>query len=214
MKGVYSDMNESKIHGDILNSLGNLQELIKLANQGRRLLYIPIAVELRKLLCDIYRGKDNSLLTKRFSNVELHPIIFDDELKKWIAADGKLAEHRLIAMFTGQFSTTIGEGVSGFILFDETQSPLGLQKWLNQKILFLTNIEGDSGFISIRELIRSVADKEGAHADDNYDATLRMTKSAKLYHRQKQEDTHVQYIIAIGTYILSWIKKRLALIKE
>lgn len=50
-------------------------------------------------------------------------------------------------------------------LFDERKTPIPLKEWLEQG-LFNINI-------TIRQLIKSVADKEGVHSDKEYDQTLK-----------------------------------------
>jgi len=57
--------------------------------------------------------------------------------------------------------------------------------------------------ITIRQLIKSVANKEGAHSDPKYDPTLRFIKSVKLV----DQDIHIKFIVAIGEYILKWLKR-------
>ena len=85
-----------------------------------------------------------------------------------------------------------GKGGSRIVqLFDIKAEAIPLQAWLDQPLF--------SSEISIKELIRSVADKEAAHSDANYNSTLILTRSIKLI----DEDVHKQHIVAIGEYILS-----------
>lgn len=81
------------------------------------------------------------------------------------------------------------------ILFDERKTPIPLKEWLDQG-LFNINI-------TLRQLIKSVTNKEGAHSDPKYDPTLRFTKSVKLV----DQDIHIKFIVAIGEYILKWLKR-------
>ena len=82
-------------------------------------------------------------------------------------------------------------------LFDENREPIDIQEWLNQE-LFNKNI-------TIRQLIKSVRDKESAHSDKNYDDTLRFTKSVKIV----DEDLHIKFIVAIGEYVMNIVNMAL-----
>ncbi len=81
------------------------------------------------------------------------------------------------------------------MLFDERKTPIPLKEWLDQG-LFNVNI-------TIRQLIKSVTDKEGVHSDREYDQTLKFTKSVKLVN----QDIHIKFIVAVGEYILKWLKR-------
>jgi hypothetical protein len=65
-----------------------------------------------------------------------------------------------------------------------------LEDWLDQPLF--------NERITIRDLIRSVSDKESVHSDRRYNETLLFTKSVKL----SDEDMHKQHIVAIGEYLL------------
>lgn len=83
-------------------------------------------------------------------------------------------------------------------LFDYRGAPMPLATWLDQ---YLFNAK-----ITIRELIRSVANKESAHSDKKYNDALDLVKSVKLV----DEDIHKQHIVAIGEYILTMMTNTMA----
>jgi len=162
---------------DLIASRNILITNIRSFHEGNRDLYRVIAVELRKLLCD---GK-NSLVTRLFPDARLHPLRgrLPDHLK-----EGLILHIPAMVHFDGKGGSKIIE------LFDKSAQPLPLELWLKQDLF--------NKDITINELIRSVADKESAHADPKYNKTLNFTRSVKLV----DEDIHRQHIIAIGEYIL------------
>jgi len=164
--------SQKDIH-DFLASRDILSANIDMFHSGKRELYRVISVELRKLTCD---GK-STLFPRIIGNVKFHPV------------RGKFrnAIFRLPAII--EFD---GKGGSRILALFETRAEnISLEEWLSQPLF------NDS--ITIRELIRSVADKVSAHSDENYSDTLLFTKSVKIV----DEDLHNQYIVAIGEYILN-----------
>ena len=89
-----------------------------------------------------------------------------------------------VVFFDGKGGSRITE------LFDQKAEPIPLQDWLDQEFF--------SEKITIKELIRSVADKVSAHSDKDYNDTLELTRRIKLV----GEDVHKQHIVAIGEYVL------------
>ncbi|HCM42748.1 MAG TPA: hypothetical protein DIS66_05510 [Candidatus Omnitrophica bacterium] len=73
---------------------------------------------------------------------------------------------------------------------------MSIVDWLNQPLF---NEE-----ITVGELVRSVADKEGAHSDPDYNDTLRVTYA---FHSPFNGYAHQEYIVYIGEYILYMLKK-------
>ena len=176
-------MDRNKIHQYLLNSISILDANISLFHAGTKEVYIVIANELRKLVCD----KNNSLLPKVFSTILCYPIKYPDIKNK---------QGLILQTFGGMKFN--GKGDYKIIdLFDESKSKLLLKDWLKQTLLF------SFGEISIEQLIKSVSDKEGAHADDNYNQTIHQFKFLQV----GSKDTRGYYITAIGEYLLSEIKQ-------
>jgi len=151
-----------------------------------------VAAQLRILICD---GK-NSLLPKIVKNLSFHPLLNyiskedDDKYKKKFghsSLNGVTLQLPALTQFDGK------GGVRIIQLFDKTRKGLDFQEWLNQPLF--------SKQVTIENLIRSVSDKESVHSDNDYDDTLRMTKSVKLVNLE----IHPPYIIAIGEYLLEGI---------
>lgn len=182
-------MNQRKAVHDLEASLANIGASIELFNGGNPHTYRIVATELRKLLCD---GKD-SLLPRLFK-VQLHPL--HGMTKAEMSA---LGLEGLVQM-PGRMDFD-GSGGCILELFDMRAPTLELDDWLQQPLF--------SAQISLRDLIRSVADKEGAHSDKDYNDTLHFARSVNIVDVQ----LHLKYIIAIGEYILQAFAHNLVEIK-
>ncbi len=82
-------------------------------------------------------------------------------------------------------------------LFKENAPSLVLNEWLEQKLFDFTT--------TIRCLIRSVADKEGAHSDPAYNKVLAKTKSVIL----ADETLTAKAILAIGRQVVKTLAIRM-----
>jgi hypothetical protein len=186
-------MNMRKALDDLKDSVNNLEGNIQSFHNGNISAYRVIAVQLRILLCDRNKGCDNSLIPRVFSNVRLHPLfgsMTKEEDEEWKKRFGHSLSEGLVFQMPAIIEFD-GKGGSKIIkLFDERREPIPLQGWLDQDLF--------SKEISIRELIKSVANKLGAHSDPGYNQTLEFTKSVKLV----DEDIHIKFIVGIGEYIL------------
>jgi hypothetical protein len=80
-------------------------------------------------------------------------------------------------------------------LFARTKEQMTLEAWLNQPLL--------GPDLSVRELIRSVADKEGAHADPHYNEALAQAKSVKYL----ADESHLHCIVGIAEYLLAFMQR-------
>jgi hypothetical protein len=179
-------MTANKIYADFWASKEILSTNIEQYHSGKRELYRVAAVELRKLTCD---GK-NTLLSRLIDNMSLHP------LKGGFNKLPKELRRGLVFNLPGSVYDSNGDEESRIkALFEINVDMLSLEEWLEQPLL--------NENITIRELIRSVADKESAHSDENYTETLKLTKSVK----SGNEEIHKRYIIVIGEYVLNVMKE-------
>ena len=155
---------------------------IEMFHAGHGDLYRVVAVELRKLLCD----GQSTLLPRIFPELALAPIrgALPAELKKQLDASGFVLNISSLIQFDGRGGSRILE------MFDESLPPMPLGEWLAQDVF--------TSQITIEKLIRSVADKEGAHSDKEYNETLRMTRSIRI----SDKGVHEQHLIAIGEFLL------------
>lgn len=144
--------------------------------------YRPIAAELRKLLCDTKSRRDILLLPQCFPSMQLHPLI---------GSQSMVDEHTVLYI-PGRMGFDGKGGSDMQVLFNESGQMLSVQDWLDQR-LFSYNI-------TLRDFIRSVADKEGAHADMEFNDTLRLTKSVLF---PGDESLAAKAIVAIARYIVN-----------
>lgn len=119
--------------------------------------YRPVAVELRKLLCDTQAKADISLIKRIYPQLKLHPLS---------GMQNRTDEYTDLYI-PGRMSFN-GRGGSKIQLFNELAPSLILDEWLQQKLFDYST--------TIKDFIRSVADKEGAHSDKTYNAILSKTK--------------------------------------
>jgi hypothetical protein len=146
--------------------------------------YRPIASELRKLACDYQQGKDISLFPRRFPGMTLHPLVGSPDM---------IDEHTTLYIpcsmhFDGKGGSDID------FLFDETKDPMNIAEWLEQP-LFRQDV-------TVKKLIRSVADKEAAHADEDKNSTLHLTRSVLF---PGNDSLAAKAVVAIGRYLVKVI---------
>lgn len=184
-------MNQ-KLQNDINASIANLNSNISQYYNGNLHAYRVVANELRKLLCDTHRQKDISLVKRFFPDFRLHPLYGDQS---------KIDKNTSLYIPGRIYSN--GKGGSHFeILFNESSPSLPLDDWLVQRLF--------DERITIKELIRSVADKESAHADEQYNSTLLKTKSVIL----PGDSLCAKTIIKIGSYVMRKIIKEFSEISK
>lgn len=127
-----------------------------------------IAVQLRLLLCDNFDGKDISVLPLIHSDFKLHPV-----RKEFIAVE-----------------STETKFISSSNLFDDTQNPISIAKWLEQEILIDKKQERP---IQIFHLIKYSANKNGgAHLETSHES---FALSTIIFAGN--------YLVIIGKYLLS-----------
>ena len=179
--------------------LSFLQEFVHEYDKGKKEYYKKVATELRILLCDTKfekyeNGKrnrvDNSLLLKLFPGLKLHPIPFQPDPEEF-----RERGQELISFTPGTVSFNRGK-FRYYDIFDLNKEPISVNSWLYQRF---------DVFVTIRDLIKSVADKNGgAHVDNDINETLVRTS-----HEFIGSKAVAVYIIEIGRYIISEISKRL-----
>ncbi|MDB5885503.1 MAG: hypothetical protein JWR74_1674 [Polaromonas sp.] len=153
---------------------------VKAHYDGSQQAYRSVAGELRKLLCDVHKKKDNSLILRFFPEMRFAPLNGPPD---WII---DIADFASVGMFR-----TDGTGESEIEkLFDHNSLALPLTEWLNQKIFNKKN--------TLREIIKSVADKESAHADVDSNDTLSLLKGTTVGKRTLASIL----IIAIARYVV------------
>lgn len=144
--------------------------------------YRPIAAELRKLLCDSQSRRDISLLPQCFPGMQLHPLI---------GSQSMIDEHTVLYI-PARMSFDGAGGSDIQMLFNESGPMLSVPDWLDQRLF--------SYDMTLKEFVRSVADKEGAHADKELNDTLRLTKSVVF---PGGESLAAKATVAIARYVVN-----------
>jgi hypothetical protein len=175
-------MTSPKDIQDLRASRNILAANIAMFHAGHGDLYRVVAVELRKLLCD---GR-NTLLVRMFPELELAPLqgALPAELRELFDGPGFAFHMSSLIRFDGRGGSRILE------MFDESIPTIPLEEWLSQELF--------TSRITIKQLIRSIADKEAAHSDKEYNDTLKMTRSIRII----DKGVHEQHVVAIGEYLL------------
>lgn len=147
--------------------------------KGSKYAHRTVAGELRKLLCDSKHKKDNSLIPRCFPKIQFGILNGPPD---WI--------FDLDAFSTAGTVQTFANGEAEINqLFNHFEDSLFLAEWLNQKVFHKT--------ITLKEIIKSVADKEGVHADTDGNDVLSFINRNKFGNRPFSSTT----IIAIARYI-------------
>jgi hypothetical protein len=203
-------MNSEKLKSDFESSHENLRDCIELFHSGRRSQYQLAAAILRKLLCDL---SEKAFLEEK-TNPSLLPKLIKDILLPRIGENmtpfgdkNSLSREDILAYsiyIPGLIQTTENGKSKILQLFQENASLLNLHDWLNQ-IVMIVNDE----VITVYQLIKSVADKEAVHSDNDYNETIKSSK----HFIAGDDESHQIYIIAIAELILRYMDNGL-LIKE
>jgi hypothetical protein len=176
----------SKLESDYCASLSLLETATELYEHGNAHAYRSVAVELRKLLCD----SPSPLLTRVHPEFQLPLLHWPGLLKDYPnLADG------LTILVPGRLEFDKHGRPKTKLLIHRSRQMLDLSEWLEQPLF--------NARITIRELIKSVADKEGAHADPEYNATLRHARSVKY----RNEHSHESTTVAIARFLLLFLKQ-------
>lgn len=150
---------------------------------GRRFAYKAISVQLRILFCD-----RTPLYKRLFPNARLHP--FAGGIQNLPPSVRKYDKFLSFYLPGGQRQTESGMPIVVGLFNEETPDVVPIEQWLDQQLLSLR--------ITIRELIRSVANKDGgAHVDTNRNETLQKTAEIVL----GDLEAHIPYIVSIGDYV-------------
>ena len=146
---------------DFENSIQLLKSYLESYEAGNALVYLPMAVELRKLLCETHGKPLMEVVIPDIEFYKLHSTELFGNNPGLLVGLQNFMPGRL--SYSGRTLPTFN------LLFSKKQEKMKLEPWIDQ--MFFK--EG----ISIRELIKSVADKEAAHADKKYNDTLLHCKS-------------------------------------
>ena len=123
---------KTKSLNDFKASLAVISSNVAAFHGGNVHAYRPVAIELRKLLCDTRGKTDNSLMKRLFPDFRLHPLSGNQN---------QIDEHTVLYIpgqtwFDGHGGSSLSQ------LFNETAPSLLLDEWLEQKLFdFTTTIK-------------------------------------------------------------------------
>jgi len=186
-------MEQFKSKVDFERALNIIEDCCKLVFQGKIDHWVSVAVQLYILLID--RGNKKGPLVEAFyPNITFHPIL------GYQPNDAKFAISKLNefhgpdnTLYPGKIRVKNGKFYPIYV-FDERAVPILRKEWLNQPYI--------SGKITIKELLKSVRNKEGAHSDEKYDETLVKTRFFMI----AGISIDVIGIASIGEYIVKRIR--------
>lgn len=186
-----------KSEQDFTESVTLLHRYVDGYYTGEKAFYRPLATELRKLLCDTNRRKDTSLLPRVRPRLKLKRLLWTDPLTGECTDPNMPPVPKMDGcILLNQLDLSINS--SGLCIaklqFQKKTVLMDVPNWVAQPFV---NIGGK--YISMRELIKSVADTEGAHSDPKFDDTLLRARSLQI----AGDASHLPHLIAIADYILS-----------
>ena len=187
----------TKSEQDFTESITLLHRYVEGYYAGDKEFYRPLATELRKLLCDTNRGKDTSLLSRVRPRLKLKRLLHTDMMTgERTDPDMPPAPSMDNCVMLSQLDLSMdGTGLCiAKLQFQRKTFLMDVPSWVAQPFVVL-----GGKHISIKELIKSVADKEGAHSDPNFDDTLLRTRSFQIV----GDASHLPHLIAVADYILS-----------
>jgi len=177
-------MVRDKTASDFLAALEVIDTSLEAFHQRKRQMYRPLATELRKLLCD----GASTLLPRVFENVQFHKLESTEQIEQ-------VPSPRLMpSYFTSTVLFITDQVTRSTLRLARSGARLGVEAWLEQPFM--------TPQITIREFIRSVADKEGAHADPSANDTLQLAGS--IHYGADQSQAHE--IAAIAEYIAEFVR--------
>lgn len=175
--------NERKLLEDFEASLHCLTDNVDLFDRGRVHAYRSVSVELRKLIADA--DLKECLAYKILGDFELN----QSRTARMIERSPGLANGLQVSIY-GPI-TISGTGVKMSPDFAAGGKRIPLSIWRREPFL--------AADISVYQLVRSVADKEAAHADDEYDAILKRLARIRL----GDEVARAHIVVSVGRYLLS-----------
>lgn len=187
--------NSNYLKQQLHESLKVINTCVASIYNGEFHMYRPLACQLRILLCDRYRQKDNSLLTAVFPEIDINPlkqILWSNEQSSFIELRHTTSNNAKIATMPFEVSLYFNGLVVADLQFDQTKF-IPISEFSAQ-LLTVYPV-----WLTVFDVIRTVADKGGgAHVDANSSLTLRY-----LYKKYIYDVTYAQiFILALGRFVL------------
>lgn len=154
-------------------------------------MYRVVAIQLGILLCD-----KKPLIIRLFPNVKFHPLIVKPRSK--MDTKTKIGKNKYRYEFNFVLPGLIDvrkNRIRILTIFDETKTPIKFKYWIDQPLF--------SKDFTLRNFIKLVRNKEGAHSDPKIPNKLQITKKFFI----NDDDITKIYINKIGEYVLAQCKK-------
>jgi len=162
--------NQEKLKEDLQLSINVLEGCIqRYWNKNHEFESVTVAGELRKLVC---AGRGNSLLERLKPNIKLPPLIGGPVIE-YGPFQTAISRNRIMS-FNGKGGFDMGE------FFDFSCPGVSLEYWLEQSLITGIPLLNDSKDITFNDLIKSVADKQDAHADADYGRAAKAARTFKF----------------------------------
>ena len=180
------DLKKKQINGAI-DSLKIIHSCLKCYFDGQLHMYKPISAQLRILFCDFQKKKDNSLIYRIHPDIKM--LSFKELVYEKISS-GHLS-HATAPYVIEEFSNGI---VSATLDISPPYKYILLNKWRDQIIDLNPRL-------NLKQIIRSVADKDGGSHLDNEDSSI--LKSMRKNNPTKV-GSNILFIIALAQYVLDF----------
>lgn len=178
-----------KSQADFKAAILNLESGLRECKRNKEM-YRLVATQLSILLCD----KD-PLLPRLFPKLRLHPLLVKPkekmDTKKKI---GKDKYHLEFTFLIPGLMQTKRNKLKVVTIFNEAKPKIKFKYWINQPLFSLD--------FTLRDFIKLIRNKEGAHSDPETPYRLRTTKKFFI----QDDDINYVYIIKIGEYVLKQCK--------
>lgn len=193
----------------LIADLEQIEDNIALYQDGRDSAYQTVALQLRNLLLGGRRG----LLLRVLPNAAFHPMV--DQPASNDTPGRKPEVHSVTLFGHAEFRPPSGGGRGQITLaIDTDQQPIPPQEWLRQWVV--------SPDIKIEQLIRSTANEEVAHTEDERGALLTNLagsgvmaiseadlKAGRLDRARVVQEMYQVTIIGIGKYVAQRVRELL-----
>jgi len=178
-----------KSYLDFKATIQNLETSLK-AFRSNKEMYRVVATQLGILLCD-----RDALIPRLFPDVRFHRLIVKPRYK--MDTKKKIGKNRYTFSFNFVFPGLIDvrqNRIKILTIFDETKKPIKFKYWIDQPLF--------SKDFTLKDLIKLVRNKEGAHSDPKAPKKLKITKKLFI----EDDDIAKIYITKIGEYVLTQCK--------
>jgi len=175
---------------EAIESFKVVDTCLKCFYEGESHMYRPLSAQLRLLLCDSNRSKDNSLVTRIFNNIRLSPIKSIDyqvqgtfnKSEDWANSIHAVSSNPSVNLKLALMPFEITCFANGLeiadLIVNKNAEPIPVSSWLEQCISLYPVP------ITIRSLIKIVADRGGGahvhHKEDNLLDSLSKYGPAKI----------------------------------